>query len=366
MKLKSAKLILFALVASTLIISGCATTVQPQSTKRYVWPAPPNPPKIEWLKSYYGENDFPKSGFTIFLEALFGTPSVRTFDKPIDIKSDGKGVVYVADIMVNAIFVFDLVNYTIDIWAVGTDPEKNLGITPYFLALDDKDNVYVSGKGRNEVYVLDKAGRVQRRINIEGKVKSSGGIAVDSKSGRLFLVDTSESKVAVFSVNGDYLFSFGRSGDGNGEFNRPAAVTINRRGEVLVGDTHNARVQFFDIDGKFLRKFGQRGDGNADFQIMKGVSTDSEDNVYVTDGKANQVKIFDTNGNFLMGLGASYSIAVTRKEAPGGFLLPQGIHVDKNDSIFIADQANRRFQHFKYLKDEPLKEQEGPAPKSPK
>ena len=52
-----------------------------------------------------------------------------------------------------------------------------------------------------------------------------------------------------------------------------------------------------------------------------------------------------------MAFGSSYSITQTMKEAPGGFLLPQGIHIDGTDTIYIADQANLRFQVFKYLKE---------------
>jgi hypothetical protein len=32
-------------------------------------------------------------------------------------------------------------------------------------------------------------------------------------------------------------------------------------------------------------------------------------------------------------------------------LLPQGIHIDETDTIYIADQSNMRFQVFKYLKE---------------
>jgi hypothetical protein len=57
-----------------------------------------------------------------------------------------------------------------------------------------------------------------------------------------------------------------------------------------------------------------------------------------------------------MSMGAAYSVTKTFREAPGGFLLPQGIFIDNADNIFIADQANLRFQHFRYLKNEGAKD----------
>jgi len=172
-----------------------------------------------------------------------------------------------------------------------------------------------------------------------------------------------ESKVGVFDISGKPLFSFGKFGELDGELNRPTSVTINHKSEVIVGDTMNARIQVFNKDGKFLRKFGQRGDSGADFQVLKGVAVDTQDNIYVTDAKANQIKIFNSKGEYLLSFGTAHSVTHTLREAPGGFLLPQGIHIDDNNSIFIADQANVRFQVFKYIGDEAAKsEQPAGAP----
>jgi len=340
----------FVIIAAVFMIGGCATE-QPLQQRRYVWPRPPEQPRIEWLKSYYGEHDFPKSGFEVFVETLFGKPAELTFMKPIDIKSNGKGLVYVTDIVLGGIFVFDLQAQTKEFWPKGSDPNAGLAIIPYYLALDHDGNVYTVGTGMNDIFVLSPKGKMLRRINYGDKVSSPAGIAIDGKGGRIYLLDGTGHRVAVFDLAGTHLFSFGKGGEGDGEFNRPIPITINHKGEVIVGDTINARVQIFDKDGKFLRKFGMRGDGPADFQIIKGVAVDSDDNIYVTDGKSSQLKVFSSKGEYLITIGTAYSVTKTMKESPGGFLLPQGIDIDETDTIYIADQANMRFQVFKYLKE---------------
>lgn len=350
MKLKLCRKAIMMSLAAVFLLAGCATE-QPLQKRRYVWPRPPEQPRIEWLKSYYGENDFPKSGFQTFTEAIFGAPAELTFMKPIDIKSNGKGIVYVTDINLSGIFVFDLNAQKKEFWSQGSDPDAGMTIVPYYLSLDQDGNVYVVGTGLNEIFVLNPAGKLLRRINYDGKVASPAGIAVDSKTGRVYLLDGTEHKVAVFDLAGKHLFSFGKGGDKDGEFNRPIPIVINHKREIVIGDTINARVQIFDLDGKFLRKFGQRGDGQAEFQIIKGVAVDSDDNIYVTDGKSSQLKVFNTNGDYLITIGTAYSVTKTMKEAPGGFLLPQGIAIDDTDTIYIADQANMRFQVFRYLKE---------------
>ena len=40
-------------------------------------------------------------------------------------------------------------------------------------------------------------------------------------------------------------------------------VAVDRRGRVYVADTYNHRVQVFTADGGFLRQFGRRGSGDA-------------------------------------------------------------------------------------------------------
>jgi DNA-binding beta-propeller fold protein YncE len=288
------------------------------------------------------------------METVFGQATPISFEKPIDIKSNGEGKVYVADIAIPGIVVYDLNNSKVELWEKGGDVDTTLAIVPYYIALDRKNNVYAVGTGVKKIYVLDSKGAVINKIDFAGHLKSPGGIVVDDETNRIYLVDL-DGKIVVFDLTGKFLFDFGKPGEGEGELNRPIPIAINHKGEVIVGDVMNARVQIFSREGKFLRKFGARGDGPADFQVIKGLAVDSDDNVYVTDGKANQIKIFSTKGEYLMSIGTAYSVTKTFKEAPGGFLLPQGIYIDRNNTIYIADQANMRFQIFRYLGDSEVK-----------
>jgi sugar lactone lactonase YvrE len=90
--------------------------------------------------------------------------------------------------------------------------------------------------------------------------------------------------------------------------------------------------------------------------LLKGVAVDSDDNIYVTEGKGNKIIIFSTNGEWLLTVGGQYSALTSGRVAPGGFLLPQGIDIDKNDRIFVVDQLNKRFQEFQYISDSFLKQ----------
>ena len=88
---------------------------------------------------------------------------------------------------------------------------------------------------------------------------------------------------------------------------------------------------------------------------MKGVAVDSEDHIYVTEGKGHKLIIFGTNGEYLLTVGGLYSAITTGKQAPGGFVIPQGVFIDDKDVIYVVDQLNRRFQMFQYISDDFLR-----------
>lgn len=82
---------------------------------------------------------------------------------------------------------------------------------------------------------------------------SIGGVAIDEHR-RIYVGDSQALQVRVFDRDGEYLFSFGRQGQGPGEFENIDAIRIGPAGEVLVRDVNQGRVSFFTAAGDFLRQ----------------------------------------------------------------------------------------------------------------
>jgi len=351
---RSVRLILcvVATLIMTGLLGGCATTQEVQK-RRYFFPRLPERPRLEWLNAYSDSNDFPKKGMGSLLASVVGEEAGLALESPLDIKASADGRVFVADTALPGVLVFDLKNKLVR--EMGTEKSHQAFVRPTNLALDDNGNLYVVDVDRKNITVFDTTEKPVREIAYAGTMQSGGALAWDRFRKRLVCVDTRGSLVYFLTPEGKLLGSFGRPGDLDGEFNRPSAVTLNSKGEIIVADAFNARVQVFDAEGKFLRKFGVRGDSPGEFQQIKSVAVDSEDHVYVTDGKGNKVEIFSATGDYLLTFGARASVVVTGRSVPFGFLIPQGIHIDANDVIYVVDSLNKRFQVIQYMSDEFIK-----------
>ena len=57
-------------------------------------------------------------------------------------------------------------------------------------------------------------------------------------------------------------------------------------------DTNNHRIQQFAADGAFLTAFGSRGGGAGEFEFPEGVALDGQGNVYVADTGNDRIQKF--------------------------------------------------------------------------
>ena len=153
------------------------------------------------------------------------------------------------------------------------------------------------------------------------------------------------SDVVNYSVR---FFEYSNNSDPTNKFGTfPTDIFVSQDGRIFVSDSLNFRVQIFTPDGKFLNTFGIAGTGPGFFSRPKGIAVDSEGNIYVVDALFDNVQIFDERGNLLMDFG---SIG----ENYGEFWLPSGIFIDDNDMIYVSDTYNKRVQIFRYLKEDGL------------
>lgn len=334
-----------------LLIAGCAVTPQ-EVRNRYFWPPLPGQPRIEFLSAYMSENDLPKTAGKVLLESVAGRETKIMFRKPWGIAADGEGKVYIANSGNSEVVIFDFKKNE-----TSTLNSEGLIMKPVGLAVDGDGNLYVSDSFQNNIYVFNREGKPLRIIGDEATLSRPAGMTIDNRLKRLYVANVQKHNIEVFDLQGEHLFKIGKVGERDGEFNMPSDIDIDSKGNLVVADTMNARVQILNSDGGFISKFGVRGHGLTDFQLIKGIAVDREDRIFVSDSKADKFLIFDKDGEALLVIGTTANIARTKRVTPGGFFIPQDIHIDrKNNLIYIVDSMNARFHVYKIVDDEWLKE----------
>lgn len=349
MKATISRVVLLALV--TMMLGACVAAPQVVQ-KRFFWPTEPDQPRVEWIATYLGDVDITEKGL---MTAIVGEDPTVEFKRPISVAGDGGGRFVVADQELGQVFLFDLNKREASLF--GGSPGAADFKQPSGVAVDGEGNFYVADNESRKVFVANSANTLLRVLDLSGQVKSIGGLVVDRARARLVIPDAKGSKVAVFTLAGELLSTV----EGKGYFSYPNAVAVESDGTMDIADSFNATIVRMSADGKYLNSIGRRGDVAGSLSLVTGVAVDSEDHIYATDGRLHTVTIFDKEGNALLVIGGPYSIS-RGNIARGGFQIPQGISVDKNDRIYVADSFNRRIQVFQYLNQRYLSEH--PIPQS--
>lgn len=331
--------IVLGILCSTFL--SCATspvkTHQPADGE-YVWPKPPEQPRIKWLSQWSNRKDF--GGLGELMTFLIGQEKVEHLRRPNGVVADRAGNIYVADSELRIIFVFDFEKKTLRFLGFGSLAG------PVDLAIDNERGIiFVSDSRLKQVYGIDKdRDNIVITIGAPGEFISPAGLVYDEKTDRLYVSDTRAHTIKVYDKNGKFLFTIGKRGGKDGEFNFPSYLAVDKNSRLYVVDGFNFRIQIFDSNGNFLKKFGKLGDASGYFSRPHGIGVDSEGHIYVIDAAFNNFQIFNEDGQLLLWVGRA-----GRK--PGEFYLPSGLYIDEKDRIYVSDTFNRRVQVFQYLKE---------------
>jgi len=242
----------------------------------------------------------------------------------------------------NCIVVVDRSGKAIESWtqwdylfADGRGPHSVL-ISPY----DPAHNVWVVDDIHHQIFEFTNDGR--RMLLSLGVRDEAGNDGTHFKrptdiawlpDGTFFISDGyGNTRVAKFDKNGRFLTAWGTRGTGNGEFNTPHSITIDKNRRVYVSDRANNRIQVFDENGKYLDQFPRI---TQPYHIR--ISDDQF--LWAFSGPLDKLMKYDLNGHLLYAWG-------THGTTPGLFWAVHEFSVDSDGNFYTAEVFGGRSQKF--------------------
>jgi DNA-binding beta-propeller fold protein YncE len=262
---------------------------------------------------------------------------------PYRIATDSKHRVIVTDPPAHAIHIFDFQKKKY-LRIQGGDGKRLQ--QPKAVAVDSEDNIYVTDASLGMVLVYDSLGNFLRFLGEndgEGLFDQPDGIAIDGKTGHIFVTDSPRHLIFMLDLHGTVLARFGK---GNGE-----RVGFGKRGSEGASDIALARDELILVDGTTcnLSVMDLRGNLRKQIEILGnqcgvqprpvGLDVDADGNIYISDGVLNAVHVYDHNGDFLYAFGH-------RGPARGELNSPSGVRIGSKGLIYVADSKNHRVQVF--------------------
>jgi len=332
----------YIIVFLILIVLQCAG--QQVANKELFWPHPPEQPRIKFLYAFSGENDIKreKSWWRKAVEFVFGKKDENgSMVRPQGIAVDNKNNIYITDTGLKGVHVFNFINKS---YKFINGKEENRLVSPIGVAISSDNKIFVTDSELKTIFVFDTKGELIYSFS-DRIIRPTGISIIDDE---VYIVDTGANQLIVCDLLGTEKTRYGKRGTKDGEFNYPVSLcgSLNVKSFpdiIFVVDAMNFRIQEFKRNGLFVNKFGKLGDGVGDFARPKSIAVDSEGHVYVVDALFDIVQIFDKTGQILMAFGGSGS-------GFGNFSLPTGIAIDAQDRIYVVDSGNRRVQVFQYIK----------------
>jgi sugar lactone lactonase YvrE len=168
------------------------------------------------------------------------------------------------------------------------------------------------------------------------------GIVVDGL-GHVLVTDTGNSRVIVYTLNGEPITQFGSTGVGLGQFAEPVGMALDESGRLYVVDTWNQRVQVFTSDdaGGYAstNSYGVNGWETTSVNNKPFIAVDPRGNIFFTDPDGYRVIELSNTGEIVRYWG---NIGTDKSS----FSLPTGIGTDADGGVWVVDSNNNRLMHF--------------------
>jgi sugar lactone lactonase YvrE len=243
------------------------------------------------------------------------------FKDPIGVAVGANGVIAVVDSGNARVQRFDRDGGLLGVWGEDeggvtfTRTANGLGPTGVTVASDG--TTWVADTWGHRVVALDANGASVQSIGEETIDTGDDPERVDEAGGRFFgprdvavsddaiyVVDTGNERVQLFTRDGTFVDAWGGYGSGPDQLIEPVGIALGPDGNVYVADSGNARISIFTPDGEPVRQWPVAAwpapaPGGLPPAYQPYLAFDADGNLYATASNAGQVLMFDGEGEVI-------------------------------------------------------------------
>ncbi len=296
------------MIWAMLLFSGCRSANIPEPRSKPVFfPPPPGTPRLQFLKSFSGPEDFGIVTTSVFEKFVVGEPEKAEGIKAPYGLEIFEGKLYVCDVGKGIVEVLDLRNRTF-----GYLTKDRRLMNPVNIYIEDDGTKYIADPKAGLVFVFDKNNNISSMLGKESKINP---IDVVVRGSLCYVTDFTSNQIVVMDkTTGREITRLGKKREGqgqkdpliglaDGEFFLISDLALDRQGNIYVTDKVGARITQFDRSGAFRRTIGRLGDNIDEFIRPKGIAIDKQDRIWVVDTGTEVAKIYNQQAQLLLFFG---------------------------------------------------------------
>ncbi len=324
---------------TVLLCFGCAGTPSGTTSGRYIfYPPPPVEPRIQFLASYQDSDDVEGKKSSALSKFVLGEEekvNVRPIIKPYGVVA-ANGNIYIADTMRGRVLVLNLPKKSFRFLGQAEGlPAPGGTKKPINLTVDGQGNLYVVDVKLRQVLIYD---RNENPVGTVGAGYLERPTCVAVWKDRIFVGDRAKSQIMIFSLeDGELVDTFGPKLSEEIRIKLPLNMAMGPDGVLHVVDAGLFKVLRMDVDGHLLSTVGKLGDVPGTFSRPKGIGVGPDKIFYVADSAFDNVQVFREDGRILTFFGGPGL-------EEGQMYLPAGVNVSMDNLDFFQKMAAPGFK----------------------
>ncbi len=318
------------------IFISCSPRINKATTaKKVIYPAAPATPRIQYLTSISSSLDIAKKQ-SAFTKSIVGENQILPIYKPYGLFMRN-GKLYICDVSLGGgLEIIDFEKKDFSYFVPEGQYKLKLPINCY---VDENNTLYIADITLQKIFVFDSDGTYITSFGKDKNIKPSD-VFVNSQN--IFVADSGNNRINVYNKETykfEYYFPKSESGDINYLY-KPANLTITNN-KVYVSDMGSGDIKIFTLKGTYLKTISKYGKNIGDLVRPKGIAVDKEENIYVVDASFENVQIFNKKGELLLFFGGHY-------RSKGDMWLPTKVMIDYDSLKYFEKYVDPKFD-LKYL-----------------